>query len=172
MDILSNAFVSTHFERGSNGDALLDAYENGLSKKLFEHLWSWYPGYNWHTAVDAKGGIARIRIGGLMRSSYWFNLHLSDLASDPSYLAVKRAGGQLLEMLKLRRGRYDRDAVKTLRSAENGIYSQKRPMAGMEKGPTRILTEAEAQAFYAAQANENRSRLAAERSSNRLAIAA
>lgn len=153
MDILSNAFVSTHFERGSNGDALLDAYENGLSKKLFEHLWAWYPGYNWHTAVDAKGGIARIRIGGLMRSSYWSIIHLADLASDPVFALVKHAGGELLEMMKLRRGRYDRDAVKTLRAAENGVYSQKRPMAGMEKAPTRILTEAEAQAMVRAAAN-------------------
>lgn len=156
MDILDNAFVSTHFERASNGSALLDAYEDGLSKKIFEHLWSWYPAYNWHTAVDAKGGVARIRIGGLMRSSYWYILHLSDLATDPAFLAVKRAGGELLERMKLRRARADRDAVKTLRSAEDGIYSQKRPMAGMDRRPSRIMTEAEFQAFASKAANSNR----------------
>jgi hypothetical protein len=139
MDLLSNAFVSTHFEASNdNGDGLLQAYEEGLCRQIFEKLWEFYPGYNWHVRVDSKGGVAQVRIGGLMRHSYGHVIHLSTLAVDVGMDAVKHAGGQLLEMLELRRERADRAAVRSMTAAEEDHgqrYSFNRPMAGMDRKP-------------------------------------
>lgn len=137
MDILDNAFITRHFEASSHDpNGLLGAYEEGLSNRIMETLWRTYGGYNWGVAVDAAQGIARVQIGGLMRSSYWEIIYLDRLASDPGMLSVKRAGGKLLEMLKLRRDRADRDSVREL-TANKGILSFDRPMAGMDTLPVK-----------------------------------
>ena len=54
MDILSNAYISTHFEsHGTNANAaMLEAYEFGVCKTIFEKLWAHYPGYDWKIRAD------------------------------------------------------------------------------------------------------------------------
>ena len=54
--------------------------------------------------VDIPGGIASIALPRLMFRTLYYNIHLSDLTGDPGLLAVVRAGGELLERFKLRRG--------------------------------------------------------------------
>ena len=110
MDILSNAYISTHFEsHGTNANAaMLEAYEFGVCKTIFEKLWAHYPGYDWKIRVNAIGGIATIQLPRLHHSTIAYVLKLDDLASDPGLLAVKRAGGEMLERWKLRRGMVNR----------------------------------------------------------------
>lgn len=118
MDILSNAYVSTHFDsHGATANAaMLEAYEFGIAKTIFEKLWEFYPGYDWKVKVDAQGGIATVQLPRLHHSVIAFIIKLDELASDPGYALVKRAGGEMLERFKLRRGMVNRaqyrDALK------------------------------------------------------------
>src|SRR4051794_36400193 len=97
MDILSNALVGTHFHPTGQ---MLEAYEFGVSKTIFEKLWEQYPGYDWKVKVDARPqvGMATIQLPMLMRQSFGYHVRLSDIASDPNLTVVTRGGGQLLEM--------------------------------------------------------------------------
>lgn len=110
MDILSNAYISTHFEsHGTNANAaMLEAYEFGVAKTIFEKLWQHYPGYDWKVKVNAIGGVATIQLPRLHHSVIAYILKLSDLASDPDYRGVVKAGGELLERFKLRRAQVNR----------------------------------------------------------------
>jgi hypothetical protein len=107
MDILDNAYISTHFEsHGTDHNAeMLAAYEFGVAKTIFTKLWEHYAGYDWKVAVDAIGGYAAIKLPRLHHSTLGYNILLSDLASDPDLRHVVRGGGELLERFKLTRGR-------------------------------------------------------------------
>ena len=136
---------------------MLDAYEFGTAKSIFEKLWDLYPGYDWKVRVMARQGVAQVQIGTLMRSTYGEILKLDDLASDPSLTLIKRAGGKLLEMLMLRREKANRDAVRTLKAQANGLFPFAAPMAGMERPKSKVLlrpaTNKEAEAMVRAAAN-------------------
>jgi hypothetical protein len=155
MDILSNAFVSTHFDADSLTSPVMQAYEYGTAKSIFEKLWEVYPGYDWKVRVFASQGVAQVQLGGLMKMTYGEVIKLDALASDPDLSLIKAAGGKLLELLRLRRAKADRVAVRELRARERGLFTFARPMAGGERPqrPTRIITEAEANAMIRAAAN-------------------
>jgi hypothetical protein len=110
MDILSNSYISTHFEsHGTNANAaMLEAYEFGVAKTIFEKLWAHYAGYDWKVKVNAIGGIATIQLPRLHHSTIAYILKLDDLASDPGLRGVVKAGGELLERWNLRRGQVNR----------------------------------------------------------------
>jgi hypothetical protein len=108
MDILSNAFISTHFARSMHDPhGLLQAYEEGLAKKVFEKLWSHYPMYDWKVKVDAHPmiGMVSIKLPRIHHSTLGWNFPIDKLASDPNMDIVKHAGGELLERFKLTRGK-------------------------------------------------------------------
>lgn len=75
-----------------------------IHAKLNEH----YPGHQWATSADHATGMASVRLLYLdtlgINGKYGFQLHLKQLASDPGMKAVVRAGGELLERYRLRRG--------------------------------------------------------------------
>lgn len=105
MAIPNMKFHSLFETSGHDTSGLLRAYEEGLCKTLFEKLWEHYPGYNWQVKVDAKQGIATIRIPILMGPTLSYVLHLDKLASDPALRAVVMAGGEILERWRISRGR-------------------------------------------------------------------
>lgn len=72
-------------------------YDTWLCAQIFTVLMDHYPGHFWQVRVESKQGIARIRIPILMGDTLGYTLMLSDLAGDPSYKAVKRAAGEILE---------------------------------------------------------------------------
>lgn len=80
------------------------------SKRIAERLNASYPGYLWAVHVQWKQGIATIR--NLSLSGVWgYIVHLLSVASA-SELEDKamRAGGEILERYRMRRGRIDEDA--------------------------------------------------------------
>jgi hypothetical protein len=110
MDILNNTYISTHFEsHGTDANAaMLEAYEFGVCKTIFEKLWEHYPGYDWKVAVNAIGGVASIKLPRLHHSALGYNILMSDLASDPDLRHVVRGGGELLERFRLTRTRVNK----------------------------------------------------------------
>jgi hypothetical protein len=112
MDILSNAYIQTHFDNTRMGSAatasMLQAYEFGVAKTIFEKLWEHYPGYDWKVKVDSIGGIATVQLPRLHHSTIAYIVKLDDMASDPNLLTIRKAGGELLERFKLVRARVNR----------------------------------------------------------------
>ena len=109
MDILSNAYISTHFESRDRG-RVLEAYEFGLAKAIFEKLWEHYPSRDWKVKVDAHPsvGIVSIKLPRLHHSALGYNFPIDKLAADPDMKIVVRAGGELLERFRLTRGRFNK----------------------------------------------------------------
>jgi hypothetical protein len=108
MDILNNAYVSTHFANNHGYDAnaaMLEAYEFGVCKTIFEKLWADYPLYDWKVKVDAIGGVATVQLPRIHHSTIAYIIKMSDLASDPDLRTVKKAGGEMLERFKLVRAK-------------------------------------------------------------------
>lgn len=72
-------------------------YDLWLARQIFTVLMDHFPGHFWQVEVRSKQGIARIRIPILMGDTLGYTLHLSKLANDPSYRAVRMAAGEILE---------------------------------------------------------------------------
>jgi hypothetical protein len=112
MDILSNTYISTHFEAPgigtAHGAAMLEAYEFGVCKTVFEKLWEHYPGYDWKVKCDAIGGYVAIKLPRIHHSALGYNIMLDDLSSDPGLRHVVKGGGEMLERFKLTRGKVNK----------------------------------------------------------------
>ena len=67
-----------------------------------------YPGHQWATSADHRTGMAHVKLLYLdakgINGRYGFQLHLTQLNSDPRLQCVVRAGGELLERYRLKRG--------------------------------------------------------------------
>jgi hypothetical protein len=120
MNILDNAFIGKHFAATlDDPHGLLTAYEEGVAAQVFTKLWELYPLYDWAVKVDArpKMGMVTVKIPGLMGPTFGFNFRLDQLAGDPSMSIVKRAGGEILEHWRLRRGQANRSAFREAKDA-------------------------------------------------------
>jgi hypothetical protein len=82
-----------------------------------------YPGHTWATSADHATGMANVRLLYLdtlgVNARYGFQLHIAQLKSDPTMRAVIRAGGELLERFRLRRGPANDDTP--LLAREHGL---------------------------------------------------
>lgn len=67
-----------------------------------------YPGHPFEIRVDAKQGVLMLRLNPLM-GLYWHVIHLSTLVGDPSYRAVIRAAGEILERYQMPRAGFSLD---------------------------------------------------------------
>jgi len=74
------------------------------AKKIAERLDKNYPGYIWMVNADTSNNIATIQLGGVS-GQFGFYVHLDKLTAGLEQ--VMRAGGEILERYKLRRGRRD-----------------------------------------------------------------
>jgi len=95
--------------------------EMDTAKKMAEALHTHYPYHLWGVEVDSQGGIAKVF--NLRLSGRWgFIIKLADLYSDPDMMRVVRAGGELLERYKLKRGMFDADAYNALPTDRAGNF--------------------------------------------------
>lgn len=85
-----------------------------LVKRTAEALNKHYPGHLWAVNINEDGGV--ITVMNLALSGSWgFLLKLKTVQEDPDLRSVMRAGGELLERYRLRRGRYEHGAISELR---------------------------------------------------------
>jgi hypothetical protein len=92
-----------------------------MAKDIAETLFATYPGYMW--GVNVKSGIALIKC--LNVSSLWgFVLKYKDIKDDAGFRKkeVIRAGGEILERAKLKRGEREKGEMAV---AVEGIASYK-----------------------------------------------
>jgi hypothetical protein len=74
----------------------------GIADRLERH----YPGWLWAVRPDERGGVITIfslRLSG----QYGYLLHTAKIQNDPHHAAAIRAGGEILERFRQRRGAYD-----------------------------------------------------------------
>jgi len=84
------------------------------AKQMAEALHQHYPGHLWAVTCDGNTGMADVR--NLALSGNWgFRLKLRDIYSASEFKKeVMRAGGELLERYRLRRGVLNQDHYSTL----------------------------------------------------------
>lgn len=81
-----------------------------LVKRTADELQRHYPGHLWAVNINEEGGVMTVM--NLALSGKWgFLLKLKTVQEDPDLKSVMRAGGELLERYRLRRGRYEPGAV-------------------------------------------------------------
>lgn len=76
-----------------------------------------FQGHAWHVEVQITAhrggrptdGVIKIRLNGIMPPNRWYLVKLSDTLNDPKGKTIMRAGGELLERYRLRRGNFDLD---------------------------------------------------------------
>lgn len=91
-------------------DVQSQSHDLATSKQIAERLNAAYPGYLWAVHIQWRQGIATVR--NLSLSGVWaFVVHLT-LVASASELEAKalRAGGEILERYRMRRGPIDYDA--------------------------------------------------------------
>lgn len=99
------------------------AAELATAKWTGELLMRHYPGHPWRVEVEigkinARDGLIKIRLDGIMPPNYWFLNKLSDVASDPGgKRTVLKGAGEILERYNLHRGKFDGDNWRTALNA-------------------------------------------------------
>lgn len=91
-----------------NEEGYFDAANSELCKAVGEKLAHHYPGHPWGVASEIEHGIVKIAIQGFTQWQYV--LKISRLKGDPAMKAVMRAGGEMLERLKMPRNGFSMDA--------------------------------------------------------------
>ena len=74
-----------------------------LAKDAADLLYKKYPGYLWAVHVNSKGGMLNIFCPNVS-VRYGYTIRLKEVYADPTLKCVMRAGGEILERAKLRRG--------------------------------------------------------------------
>lgn len=87
--------------------------EYDIARRMAEVLHTHYPLHLWGVSADIHAGIAKVF--NMRLSGQWgFIIKLATLNHDPDLKSVIRAGGELLERYRLRRGRFDDAAYNDL----------------------------------------------------------
>lgn len=87
-----------------------------LMKQVGETLFKHYPGYQW--GVIVQNGV--IDVLNMNLSGKWgFRLLTKDL--DPDMKVIMRAGGEILERYKLKRGAFNEDTYNNLKFTPTGL---------------------------------------------------
>lgn len=95
--------------------------EYDIARRMAEVLHTHYPGHLWGVSADVETGIAKVF--NMRLSGQWgFIIKLSTLLHDPDLKSVVRAGGELLERYRLRRGRFDDAAYNDLPTDFSGNH--------------------------------------------------
>ena len=101
----------------------LNANDYVMAMEMANTLHTHYPGHLWAVTCEGEKGIATVRNLGL--SGQWgFVLKLVDLSTASDWKKkVVRAGGELLERYRLRRGRLDADEYGQLNTNFAGNFT-------------------------------------------------
>ncbi len=93
-----------------------------MAKTMAETLHAAYPGHLWAVTCDGKSGMADVR--NLYLSGNWgFRLKLHAIYSASEFKReVLRAGGELLERYRLRRGSFNMDQHASLKTNFAGHF--------------------------------------------------
>jgi hypothetical protein len=109
----------------------VDGHELGdvsLAVRAAEQLNKHYPGHLWAVHIDSEDGGGMVYIRNLAFSSrYGYRLKLSRVQSDPDLLCVMRAGGEILERAKVKRGWWDGQVPEYV----EGLLPQHQPFHGI-----------------------------------------
>ena len=94
------------------------ALDYDLAKIMAEALHKAYPGHLWAVTCEGDKGIATVR--NLMLAGNWgFVLHLNKIYSISDWeKTVIRAGGEMLERFRQRRGTANQDALADIQYAD------------------------------------------------------
>lgn len=103
--MLLSELEALHIER--SGPSLIDL---DIAKRAAEVLMRHYPGYLWAVNADSETGMVDIRCINLS-GQYGYRTYMKLVQDDPEMREVKRAGGEILERYRQRRGRLDDDAL-------------------------------------------------------------
>ena len=110
---------SRHTHGLMNAEGQYDDANDEMQKHIGTALARFYPGHPWAVMSEIEHGIVKIAIQGFVQ---WpFILHVATLKSDPGLKSVLRAGGELLERLKMPRHGF---SVADWRSAMTAFPSQ------------------------------------------------
>lgn len=83
------------------------------AKRISECLDKAYPGYGWAVNVNLRGKMVTVQ--AMRLSGEWgFYLKLDKVMHDPRLECVKKAGGEILERYRVRRGQVDIDQIANL----------------------------------------------------------
>jgi len=93
-----------------------------LAKEMADTLNTHYPGHLWAINVDGKNGVANVH--DLMLNGQWgYRLKLVNIYSASEFKRdVIRAGGEILERFKMRRGRFDESQYSQLATNSIGDF--------------------------------------------------
>ena len=95
----------------------LSAAGEVLAKNAADTLHKHYPGHLWAVHVDETGGV--MTVFNLMLSGRWgFLLKIKDI--DPEMKKVMRAGGELLERYRVKRGMFTPGSLRDVRKDFSG----------------------------------------------------
>lgn len=93
-----------------------------LVKNIADYLERHYPGWLWAVRPNEHGGV--VTIYSLRLSGKWgYLLHLKTVQQDPRMDCVIRAGGEVLERFKMRRGPYDYQRWQAAQRTINGMVA-------------------------------------------------
>lgn len=104
-----HAFTQPFYVRDQTGKH--DPYERAnleLAMVVFNKLQSEFPGHPWKVIPDHEGGLLSVYLQGF--SNWGFHIHLARLLSDTKLDIVRKAGGELLERMRLPRNGTDIEA--------------------------------------------------------------
>ena len=86
---------------------LADIYaaDQAIARQVAETLDKHYPGHAWAVQASVEQGIVTVRNLNLS-GEMGFILHMDDMHHDPDMKLTVRAGGELLERYRVRRGEF------------------------------------------------------------------
>ncbi len=90
------------------------------AKNIAETLHKHYPGHVWAVTCEGKQGMATIRNLALS-ATYGYYIRLAELNGDSHMRMVIRAGGEILERFRQRRGAMNADKIESLPHGVNGF---------------------------------------------------
>lgn len=99
--IFSGSFRESHEHGFRNPNGSFDAANSQLQRQIGACLSKHYPGHPWGVMAEIEHGIVKIALQGF--TQWPFVIHCSTLKADPGLQSVIRAGGEILERLRMPR---------------------------------------------------------------------
>jgi hypothetical protein len=90
------------------------------ARNIAETLHKHYPGHLWAVTCEGRTGMATIRNLALS-ATYGYYIRLAELNGDSHYRLVVKAGGEILERFRQRRGAMNTSQIESLPHAPNGF---------------------------------------------------
>ena len=106
-------------------DGGLQGANDSLCRDVGAALSRWYPGHPWMVRAEIENGIVRVAIQGFVQWPYI--IHVATLKSDPGLLAVREAGGHLLERFRMPRRGFSLADWRGANGRHNHLFNRNKP---------------------------------------------